>query len=358
MGGVLVPAIIGYSDASVEFNRAMGILCIIITGSILIIHSYTVWKFPVARPKDTMQRRHSYMVDLTVFSVIITALIGNIMWCLVIWNPMNTDCSLIWVIALVVYCINRIALFEFAVVRLKVVFHSSTMLGFSTKFINTLLIGSVIDVIISFCVSWSALDVDTTTINDHNICFQNVYLIEVLIVGIIDMIWMLLLYYLFHRQMKKLFAMIGNMASGLNSEYHSQLAPIAYITRKLAVLLATSIVSTWSLVFFLLFSSVALSALSMDLVLNCICMVLCDKHYDKIYLFLCKCFARKDILIIHKVSVHNKDNADVHVVPTRTPVTPGNHTMKPSVATTSVDNTLPIPDLSSKKSEKESNESK
>ena len=44
----------------------------------------------------------------------------------------------------------------------------------------------------------------------------------------------------------------------------------------------------------------SLAVLTADMTINCICIVLCDKRYDWIYSFICKCVSRKDELLLEK----------------------------------------------------------
>eukprot|EP01084_Bolivina_argentea_P259226 437332_1 len=76
---------------------------------------------------------------------------------------------------------------------------------------------------------------------------------------------------------------------------------LVYVVRKYAVLSAASIISSWAGLFLILCSSLSFAAISLDTIVNCWCIVLFDKRYDRIYhtIFGCVSVAKK--IKLHRI---------------------------------------------------------
>eukprot|EP01084_Bolivina_argentea_P132506 233843_1 len=301
-----IPQIVPHSDASVWSNNAFAFVAI-------INHSYMVYIISKIKKTDTEQTNAQKEVYLSLLFTIISSI------CWAFWNMLldfdifhNVSCSILYTIVGIFYYAGKFGIWNYSLIRLKHVFEILPNVSYKRSFIFTFQIVCVLSAVIGTVL----ISVFSDTTRDFYapnkaVCNFVVHLWVFPIVGLLDGGISIFIYYLFHRKMKLLTNNLSQMVHtnaekqktncvyGMNVDKSTY--DLVYVTRKYAVLLAASLLSTWfTLIFISAMPNVNIVFASIDSIANMWCLLLFASKYDKMYNTLFKCVAVNETMMQFK----------------------------------------------------------
>eukprot|EP01084_Bolivina_argentea_P118084 209587_1 len=250
----------------------------------------------------------------------------------------SLTCRTVTIISITMYCFGIYLTWLFSLLRIRIVFYrqsSSTFsnVGYSGNFLKLIFFCVSIDIFallfcIIFIITAKEQQIPNTTAKYCEVNYKQGTFVHGIIFGILQSAPTLGCFYLFYRKMKLLEVnifqkipiacqssqslgsstgtqvVIHDISDVKQTENNNELEKripkqadfeLVYVVRKYAVLSGAAIVSSWCIIFFVMFTSVSFSAVAFDTVMNCWCIALFDKRYDNIYkkIFRCVAFAKR-----------------------------------------------------------------
>eukprot|EP01084_Bolivina_argentea_P067504 122917_1 len=268
------PKLIPYSDTTVEIEKVIITAC--------LIHNISLFGkvfLSSMKSKELSFNKHSqatiYSLHYIHLITVASFFIYNIIGILAVFDffILAIGCKYIILTGIIVYFSAKYLTWIYSLIRLIAAFHSSAY-GYSKTFLYSLGIVLTLNLIIVCLFTILFTDYETTNIpnSDTVHCLIRGNIISLLSV-ILDMTASVGCFWLFYRKMKML---QGTTDPALNSG-------LIYVIRKFTILSGTAILSTFILSLFITFTSLAMSAVAIDTVFNCWCIVLFDVRYNDNY---------------------------------------------------------------------------
>ena len=274
----------GYNDITSDFEAytetiLMSIECLMI---IILITIYVKY-FYLTKNKITKCFKFLLLIALiSTFMYIFGLYIPHVILSIILGIRNNRMCFiiLIWGVFLMG---QRAAIYLFFLIRLHDTFKGSV---FEFKKQKIIIIFAVMGSVISPA---AVLVLVTGYLADSPSCADGKYYNEMLLALIVgfgsDIVWAILLTYLYVKRLRQLIKMVNTDTETINDKF-------VYITKKLTLLALVTIISTFIQGIFLYVGVCVRSTLCLDILLNNVCVMLSFNILDKSYKKYCYCCIR------------------------------------------------------------------
>ena len=247
---------------------------------------YILWMNKTSKELSLDNPFHLRLYRNTIYCLLCTILLNFAAFAAAIaLSPFS--CKALYINGGSIYVLGKMGFWFFSALRIKIAFLGSKY-EYKPSFLILLIVFLCINGLLMLCnvVIQMYFEIGYSFTYWYNLdtCIITTIWYQAIAVGVPEAIANIILFWLFYRRINQ----ITNEGSNCSA--------LQYITRKYAILIGTSILSTWILMSSLVVTELALTVSAIDGIINIWCLVLFDARLDNIYLKLFGCIAKKELM--------------------------------------------------------------